>query len=76
MLQQEVRPLPLSTVLKIAKDVACGMNYLHKINIIHRDLKAANILIDDTGKVKISDFGVSRLIDKINVMTAETGTYR
>ena len=52
------------------------MDYLHKRKIVHRDLKAANLLMDDTGTVKIADFGVARVMDSAGVMTAETGTYR
>ena len=52
------------------------MDYLHKRKIVHRDLKAANLLTDETGAVKIADFGVARVMDATGVMTAETGTYR
>ena len=63
-------------MLKVGTEVCRGMDYLHKRKIVHRDLKAANLLMDDTGTVKIADFGVARVMDSAGVMTAETGTYR
>jgi len=69
-------PLRLSQILKIAMEVSRGMDYLHQRKIIHRDLKAANLLMDDHGIVKIADFGVARIIENTGHMTAETGTYR
>ncbi|KAH8613013.1 FHA domain [Trypanosoma vivax] len=41
-----------------------GLFYLHKNNIVHSDLKAANILITDRGRVKLSDFGTARLLNR------------
>eukprot|EP00878_Enallax_costatus_P020965 GHUV01022181.1.p1 GENE.GHUV01022181.1~~GHUV01022181.1.p1 ORF type:complete len:482 (+),score=159.09 GHUV01022181.1:903-2348(+) len=69
-------PLKLSQVLKVCVEVSRGMDYLHQRKIIHRDLKAANLLLDENGMVKIADFGVARMIEANGHMTAETGTYR
>ncbi|MBA0832339.1 hypothetical protein Goarm_016738, partial [Gossypium armourianum] len=66
----------LPSLLKVALDVSKGMNYLHQNNIIHRDLKTANLLMDENQVVKVADFGVARVQSQSGVMTAETGTYR
>ncbi|TYI56200.1 hypothetical protein E1A91_D11G193100v1 [Gossypium mustelinum] len=66
----------LPSLLKVAVDVSKGMNYLHQNNIIHRDLKTANLLMDENQVVKVADFGVARVQSQSGVMTAETGTYR
>ncbi|GAB2277557.1 Serine/threonine-protein kinase edr1 [Dionaea muscipula] len=49
--------------IKMALDVARGMNCLHtsRPTIVHRDLKSANLLVDDNWNVKVCDFGLSRL---------------
>ncbi|KAJ0252473.1 Serine/threonine-protein kinase STY46 [Hirschfeldia incana] len=66
----------LPALFKVAIDICKGMNYLHQNNIIHRDLKAANLLMDENEVVKVADFGVARVKAQTGVMTAETGTYR
>ncbi|CAI5458156.1 unnamed protein product [Closterium sp. Yama58-4] len=66
----------LPMVVRVAMDVAKGMDFLHKNNIIHRDLKAANLLMDENEVVKVADFGVARVKAGSGIMTAETGTYR
>lgn len=63
---------------RIAKEMAMGMNYLHLCSIMHRDLKSGNVLLDAYGTVKISDFGLSCVLEigSSSDLTAETGTYR
>lgn len=50
--------LALSRKIGIAKDIAEGMEFLHGRNLIHRDLKSLNVLIDESGRAKIADFGM------------------
>ncbi len=75
-LRQQKTCLRLAVVLRLATDVAKGMDYLHRNGIIHRDLKAANLLMDEYGVVKVCDFGVAKICGASATMTAETGTYR
>ena len=62
LIYDAAQPLPLEKVLRIGRDVACGLAYLHP-TVIHRDLKPRNILLDgpDATSVKICDFGLARL---------------
>jgi serine/threonine protein kinase len=54
---KDIKSLPIR--LKLAKDIACGLNWLHSNHIIHRDLKLANLLVSWDWTVKITDFGLS-----------------
>jgi serine/threonine-protein kinase len=53
-------PIPVVESLRIARQIAAGLEAAHGKNIVHRDLKPANIKIGDDGAVKILDFGLAR----------------
>ncbi|ORX97284.1 hypothetical protein BCR34DRAFT_607328 [Clohesyomyces aquaticus] len=54
-----------SVVSSLTRQTLCGLAYLHREGILHRDLKADNILLDIDGTCKISDFGISKKTDNI-----------
>lgn len=56
-------PFEEPLIRNFIRQVLVGLSYLHGMDIIHRDIKGANILIDIKGTVKISDFGISKKID-------------
>ncbi|XP_066479837.1 tyrosine-protein kinase Blk [Tiliqua scincoides] len=60
---QEGRKLSLPKLIDFSAQVAEGMAYIERMNSIHRDLRAANILVSETLCCKIADFGLARIIE-------------
>ncbi|RHN57367.1 putative protein kinase RLK-Pelle-LysM family [Medicago truncatula] len=65
----EKEPMTLSTRMKIALDVARGLEYIHDHSVpvyIHRDIKSDNILLNENFTGKVADFGLTKLTDAAN----------
>jgi hypothetical protein len=55
-----------SIIRQYTRNILAGLQYLHRNNIVHGDIKAANILVNNDGTVKLSDFGHSRVVQHGN----------
>jgi serine/threonine protein kinase/DNA-binding LacI/PurR family transcriptional regulator len=63
-LQDLVRegPIPLDKTVDLFKQIASALSYAHHHGVIHRDLKPSNMLLDNSGNVYVTDFGLAKII--------------
>jgi eukaryotic-like serine/threonine-protein kinase len=66
------RALPDNDVARIAQELACALAYAHGQGVVHRDVKPANVLFDEDGQAKLTDFGIARLTDASTLTEAGT----
>ncbi|KAF9633838.1 hypothetical protein BFW01_g4732 [Lasiodiplodia theobromae] len=66
-------PLLEPLVANFVRQILTGLAYLHSKDIIHRDIKGANILVDNKGRVKISDFGISKRVEASTLLSPSSG---
>jgi serine/threonine-protein kinase len=55
-------PLPVDRAVVVARQVLEALAYAHRRGVVHRDIKPENILVDAAGAVKVTDFGIARLV--------------
>jgi serine/threonine protein kinase len=66
-------PLPISQVRHVLREAALALGHAHRRHVVHRDVKPANIMLDDDGRVVLTDFGISKALEGTTHITG-TGT--
>jgi Protein kinase domain len=66
--------LPADKALSVARQICAGLAAAHDVGVVHRDLKPGNIMIDEKGDVRITDFGLAGLMEEFGAGAALEGT--
>ncbi|TWU50489.1 Serine/threonine-protein kinase PknH [Rubripirellula tenax] len=73
-LLRRVGPLPEPKALELAHQICDGLHAAHQVGVLHRDLKSANVMIDERGRARIADFGLAREKNLIDPNEGLTGS--
>ncbi len=55
-------PLSIERALEVASELLSALSYAHGKGVVHRDVKPQNVLLDRDGRVKVTDFGIARIV--------------
>jgi len=69
---QRNHPIDIETVLKIMEQLTSAIAHAHHFQIVHRDIKPQNILINSDGKVKVTDFGIATASTSVTITQTNT----
>ncbi|KAJ3117844.1 hypothetical protein HK098_006086 [Nowakowskiella sp. JEL0407] len=75
LIERIERPISLSKRIYILLDIATGIKVLHDQNILHKDIKSKNILIDEQWRAKICDFGLAKIKQEVSTLNPEKNQF-
>jgi WD40 repeat protein/formylglycine-generating enzyme required for sulfatase activity len=67
-------PLPMDEALQIMADLCAGLAYAHAHGVVHCDIKPANVLFDEQGRVRLADFGIAHIPAEFSSRSWRTDT--
>jgi hypothetical protein len=67
-------PVTIADKLRWMQELCAGAGYAHQMSVIHRDIKPANLMIDRSGRLKILDFGIARMLGTASHTSMMIGT--
>jgi serine/threonine-protein kinase len=73
-LVRRIGRLSSDKAIEIARQVCAGLAAAHDRGVIHRDLKPANLMLDSTGKIRITDFGLAAIAASLDATDVKAGT--
>jgi serine/threonine protein kinase len=71
---QERGPLSVTFALDLARQAAEGLDAVHMVGVVHRDVKPGNLMLDQHGRLKVLDFGIARLAEATAPQLTASGT--
>ena len=65
-------PVPIDESLRYVDGILEALEYSHRAGVVHRDIKPGNVMITDSGRIKVMDFGIARAVSDSSSTVAET----
>jgi serine/threonine-protein kinase len=68
-------PMPEVEVVRVGAELLAALEFAHAADLVHRDVKPANVLFDRSNRVKLTDFGIAKRLDEIETSLTREGTF-